>query len=65
MDPRGILFSAALTGVGVAVLWVAFWALIVPEVLPVLTWSGYEVLTTPLFVVGCFGGAVGRVLSNR
>ena len=65
MDFTKIFYSAAFTGVGAAILWVVFWALFVPEVLPILTWSGYEVMITPLFVVGCFGGAVGRVLSNK
>ncbi len=51
-------------GFGLAFLWVVFWAFFVPEVTPILTWSGYEALTAPLFVVGCFGGAVGWAWYN-
>ena len=65
MDFLKMFYIAVFTGVAFVVLWEVTWEVFVPEVLPILTWSGHDVMIAPLFVIGCFGGAVGGVLSNR
>ena len=64
MTVQNILISSVFTGVAAVILWVVFWAFFVPEVLPNLAWSGHEGLITPVFVVGCVGGAVGEARAN-
>ena len=45
------------SAIGGAILWVAFWTVLVPEALSV-TWQGHEALLAPVFLVA---GAVGAV----
>lgn len=53
-SPNPILV-VIIGGVALAVLWVMVWALLVPILLPSLTWAGYdgkEVITI-VFLAGC------------
>ena len=52
------LGASALLGALLAVLWVVFWSITVPQVLPWAVWEGYNSFTPFVGVLGFAGGVV-------
>ena len=67
MDSRNPIMAVVIGGVALAVLWVMIWALLIPLVLPNLTWPGYdgEAVLMVVFLVGCVGGGWYWIKANR
>ena len=52
MNPMGYLLGAVTSGVVAAFAWVAFWAVLVPEISNGRVWTGHEGLIVPVFFLG-------------
>jgi len=52
MNPAAILMGMVISGVVAAFAWVAFWAVLVPEISNGRVWTGHEGLIVPVFFLG-------------
>ena len=61
-----IIFVAGVglgTAIGGAILWVAFWTILIPEAFST-TWTGYDSLTVAIFMITGLAGALAAFVSS-
>ena len=62
MNPAAIFMGMVVSGVVAAIVWVAFWAVLVPEISNGWVWAGHEALNVPVFFFGFFAPLAAPVL---
>ncbi len=62
MNPAAVLMGMVVSGVIAAFVWVAFWAVLVPEISNGWVWAGHGAFNLPVFFLGFFAPLAALVL---
>ena len=62
MNPAAVIMGMVISGVVAAFAWVAFWAVLAPEISNGWVWAGHEALNVPVFFLGVFAPLAALVL---
>ena len=62
MNPATVITVMVISGVAAAFVWVAFWAVLVPEMSNGWVWAGHEAFIWPVFLLGVLAPLAAPVL---
>ena len=62
MNPASVITGMVISGAAAAFVWVAFWAVLVPEISNGWVWAGHEAFILPVFLLGVFAPLAAPVL---
>ena len=52
MNPAAVIMGMVISGVVATFVWVAFWAVLIPEIFNGWVWAGHEGFVVPVFFLG-------------
>ena len=64
MNPAAVFTGMVMSGVIASIIWIFFWALLIPEIFNGWVWAGHEEFLVPVFFLGFAAPLAAPVLGR-